>query len=1255
MDEQKVPPKKRRIRFKQKKTSTTSCADLKILFSKEKEPRRINNPNYSALLRCISREDREALTAQPNLTDYLYPLLEDPNFNEKVATKKEFNDCKYEEKTKEDFHNIKEIAQKLCDDTEFELEPHQMFVRNFMSFQTPYNGLLLFHGVGTGKTCSAISVCEEMRTYLKQLGITKRIIIVASPAVQENFKIQLFDERKLKNISGLWNIKACTGNKFLKEINPMNMRGLSRQRVVRQIKRIINQSYHFQGYIEFSNYINRIMQKVIRGSDDAAKQQRKIGRILRKEFSNRMLVIDEVHNLRIDEAGKIKRSSENLLTLVSAADNLKLLLLSATPMFNSYTEIIWLMNLLNVNDGRFPVRENEIFNRKGNLVVDGEGRAIGRELLIQKVTGYISYVRGENPYTFPYTIYPSIAGNPRSLTTLLESKGWAYPSLQLNQAQIIQPTHLLDLMILPIGSYQERGYQLLLNQLAQKYPILNNPKKGLPYTVLEAPLQALNIIYPNKDLDASPVSEDVTMQLYGSRGLKRLMHYNNRQKSEFSYKDSTLTDFGRIFSPEEIGKYSSKIKYICEQIKNSKGIIFVYSQYIDGGLVPLALCLEEMGFTRSGNHNLFAKAPAEPIDALTMVPASKEAKVKYAAKYIMITGDKNISPDIKNEIKSVTAEDNTHGEKVKVILVSRAGSEGLDFKNIRQTHILDPWYNLNRQDQIVGRAVRNFSHCALPYEERNVEIYMYGTQLTGNRVEAADLYVYRLAERKAKKIAIISRILKENAVDCLLNRAGLDFSADKMNKVVPQHLSSGETIHYRLGDKNNSAICDFMNCQYKCNANVEKIDTADLTSYNETFIIMNLDKILQRIRLLYREQYIYKKRDLIAAITQIKHYPLDQIYTALNYLVVERNEYLTDMLGRLGRMVNIHDYYMFQPIELEDKHITRYERAQPIPFTRDKLIYVLPNIPTSVISREEEGFPDKDLDNIMMKLQANYHFIQQPTYINSENKHNWAMSAGWTIRNLVTYNKIPRADLLHLSIFHLLDVLSYHDRVVLLKNIYYKETPSELEQLIQVYFKQFIIQKDNLVGIVLSNFNKPPEKEPYTILIEKDKTWELADTIAMATLHSAVFTTFQVTDLNIVSNIVGFMTVFKRHAIVFKTKELELSAKGRTNKGHRCAHGEVKSKIIKRINSLLSSSVQPQKYLAKKNTIVSIYGHTDIKQYALDAGKQREVKLNALQLCIENELILRWFNQEKRDHKIWFFSALSATINDIVHLGRKAK
>ena len=123
---------------------------------------------------------------------------------------------------------------------------------------------------------------------------------------------------------------------------------------------------------------------------------------------------------------------------------------------------------------------------------------------------------------------------------------------------------------------------------------------------------------------------------------------------------------------------------------------------------------------------------------------------------------------------------------MKTIIVSRAGSEGLDFKNIRQMHILDPWYNYNRQKQIIGRAVRNFSHCALPYIERNVEIYMYGTELDHVDMEAVDLYIYRVAERKAKQIARVTRVIKENAIDCLLNNAALDFSQKKINKVVKQ-------------------------------------------------------------------------------------------------------------------------------------------------------------------------------------------------------------------------------------------------------------------------------------------------------------------------------------------------------------------------------------------------------------------------------------------------------------------------------------
>ena len=186
---------------------------------------------------------------------FLYPSLSDKQFNIKIAEKKEFNDTKYDGTIHE---NIKEYANSFSN-ADFELLPHQAFVKNFMSSQTPYNSLLLYHELGSGKTCSAIGVCEEMRDYMKQMGITKRIMIVASENVQDNFRLQLFDERKLKQIDGIWNIKGCIGNKLIKEINPMSMKGIPKEKIINQIKNLINTNYIFLGYGQFANYIIKVM------------------------------------------------------------------------------------------------------------------------------------------------------------------------------------------------------------------------------------------------------------------------------------------------------------------------------------------------------------------------------------------------------------------------------------------------------------------------------------------------------------------------------------------------------------------------------------------------------------------------------------------------------------------------------------------------------------------------------------------------------------------------------------------------------------------------------------------------------------------------------------------------------------------------------------------------------------------------------------------------------------------------------------
>ena len=239
-----------------------------------------------------------------NKYDFLYPLIGSPDFNIKISEQRQFWDTRYPQ---ENIHNVQKYGNFLCHEKEFELMPHQLFVRNFLSSQTPYNSLLLYHGLGTGKTCSAISVCETQREYQKQTNNVKKIWIVASPNVQENFKTQLFDYRKLKKVNGLWNLQACTGNSYLKEINPMNMKNLSRELIIREVNKIIRSSYKFIGYTEFSNLIEKILKLV--------KNEKKQTKLIQKRFSDTLIVIDEVHNIRHASDNPKKKVAINLLNL----------------------------------------------------------------------------------------------------------------------------------------------------------------------------------------------------------------------------------------------------------------------------------------------------------------------------------------------------------------------------------------------------------------------------------------------------------------------------------------------------------------------------------------------------------------------------------------------------------------------------------------------------------------------------------------------------------------------------------------------------------------------------------------------------------------------------------------------------------------------------------------------------------------------------------------------------------------------------
>ena len=871
----------------------------------------------------------------------LYPNIDDNKFNLKIANKQEFNKTKKDEVK---FDNIEEYSNDVaCEFTE--LLPHQIFVKNFLSIYTPYNSLLLFHGLGTGKTCSSIGISENMRIYLKNLGIKKKILIVATPNIQDNFRKQLFDENKLKEEKGIWNLKSCVGNNLLNEIRTTKFS--SKKTIVTQINKIIEDGYEFIGYTKLSHLI----------------EQKKIEKKLNSFFENRLIIIDEIHNIRVSDDSESKKIASNLFYLVKTIRNIKLLLLSATPMFNSYKEIIWITNLMNLNDGRPMIEEKQIFNKDGDFLIDDEtGDEIGKKKFIQKISGYVSFVRGENPFTFPYRIFPFQFDNSKSF--LDESN--IYPRIQFNGQSIIHPLEHVDVCKVGIGTYQFNIYNKIINFLLQKSDDREEHKtEKLGYNKMQLPLEALNIVFPH---EYEEIEDENLKECIGKDGLSKMI--TNIDKMPYTYQDKYLDTSNKksIFAFENIGNYSEKIRSIVESILENDGITLVYSQYIYGGLLPLALALEEIGFKRFTKKNNLL----DPGYISKHRIASKKSINGKQLTYAMITGaTTSISNQNSNEIKNAVNDDNVNGDIIKVVLISRAGSEGIDLKNIRSVHIMEPWYNMNRIEQIIGRAVRNCSHRLLEYKKRNVLIYLYGTLLENKdaeQVEGIDLYLYRISEIKALKIGAITRLLKETSIDCLLSSEYNNLSIDKLNTKTEQYFANQKNLIIDIGDKPFSALCDYMeSCSYNCidyNTTNNSITTINLhaadseinkDTLDETHVYNNINQLIFNIKVLFREKHFYYYDEIVNRLTHFNKYPHEEIKTALNKLISNFDEDVLDIFDRVGHIVNHGDIYFFQPKEITNTNISLLERSTPVDYKHEKLELI------QEINREEQEDIEKPI------------------------------------------------------------------------------------------------------------------------------------------------------------------------------------------------------------------------------------------------------------------------------------------------------
>ena len=971
-----------------------------------------------------------------------YPDYNDPSFNTDLTKKAEFFHCK-------GLLDLIELEEK-CYPTNFELGNHQKFLKNFMNKNTPYRGILIFHGVGVGKTCTATTISSSFIDLYKKED--KKIICLVSKNIQPNWMNTIYDPTKGDN--------QCNGETFQSIIHNLDMKA----NTTTKVKKLIKEYYEFYGYQQFSNKVKKLIE-MSRGKNTSKTSEEIEKSIIKKYFSDRLLIIDEVHNLRDDNLDKSSRDTVKFLDkVIKYSDNLRVVFLSATPMFNKATEIQWLVNLLLKNDKRPTLSKYDIFDREEKLTPSG------RALLKKKIRGYVSYMRGENPITFPIRLYPDDNGEKMCINGGKNKIGLSYPVKNLKGKMYSDDTYQFKFVKMyynPMESHQSLIYQKYIDSLQSDI---------LQITDMRIGVQMSNIVFPTVDvlLGKTPITDTNYKKMYGGGGLLNSDNgiMKSSKKNMFRYSNAYRKNISKpIFDVENIGVVSTKIKNLLGGLQNSKskGIIFIYTEFIPSGILPLSFALEHMGFEKySGNLLDYPEwkkgeenTKREPIDYEWNPISSKKKGTFKRAKYIVLSGNKGISPNNDEEIKELTSERNKDGENIKIVIGNIVASEGLDLKNIREIHILDPWYHLSRIEQIIGRGIRFCSHTKLEKPERNVTVYMHVAG-TSPDTESIDTYTYRKAEEKASLIGEVELILKENAIDCYLNQ---QVNQIKKNQINPLDLITSRGIKlgkHDVHDKEYSKICSFGECKFSCDCEeiTEKnINYDTFTLKNSKDLFINVKKIIVE---LFEINTYYQLEEIVERILETIDTNINVIYYTL-YDMIDNKIPLWNHKNVSGYLINKNNYYLFQPHDNSDETLPLYYRGNNSQiYNPTKYIILKDNIFVKDKKIERIYGYDETFKNLTNEIQKNTEFLKSQgftTYIDDFKEDNY-----WDFT---------------------VDSLSYKEKVILLKDIMEEyiltnQVKDELRNKLFEFFKDNLIyekdlnyylleKKENVIGFFLFN------------------------------------------------------------------------------------------------------------------------------------------------------------------------------------------
>ena len=263
-----------------------------------------------------------------NIEDFLpkYPNIEnkstdafmnayDNNFNQNIYNKNEFFSLR---------------LNKTEEKKEGELFNHQKIISRFLSTYTIYDGLLLVHEMGTGKSCAAFGAIEQIKD--SELGYYKGAIVLTKGS-----RLGYNNMRELAFV--------CTQNKYAPD-NSAN-----EAETKRKIKKLTSSYYSFHTFDIFTKRLSKMSDEDII-----------------KEYSNKIFMIDEVHNLRLYGKAEESRIYIQIHRLFHLIKNSKKIIMSGTPMKDDPTEIAAVLNLILPEDKQLPTGKD--FSREFLVTVE---------------------------------------------------------------------------------------------------------------------------------------------------------------------------------------------------------------------------------------------------------------------------------------------------------------------------------------------------------------------------------------------------------------------------------------------------------------------------------------------------------------------------------------------------------------------------------------------------------------------------------------------------------------------------------------------------------------------------------------------------------------------------------------------------------------------------------------------------------------------------------------------------------------------